>query len=50
MANEHRFTTNVEPSGDVTVVKCQGELVSGTTQILYDEIQRLIPDGKICRT
>ena len=46
MGNENRFTTNVERSGDVTVVKCQGELVSGTMQILYAEIQRLIPDGK----
>jgi anti-sigma B factor antagonist len=32
--------------GDAAIVRCTGKLTSGVTEILYDEIKRLIPNYK----
>jgi anti-sigma B factor antagonist len=43
MSNEAaRFSTEIERSAEATVVKCRGELVSGTSDILQREVKGLI--------
>lgn len=41
-----RLTVDVERNGGAAVVRCQGKLVAGVTELLYTEVSQLIPACK----
>ena len=45
-AAETQFTTDIDRSAEVTVVKCHGFLVASTAHLLYREVHQLIPETK----
>jgi anti-sigma B factor antagonist len=40
------LTLDIEIKGTAAVVKCHGRLVSGATDILYNQVKQLMPDHK----
>jgi anti-sigma B factor antagonist len=40
------LTLEVEIAGDVAVIKCHGKLVSGVTDVLYNQVSHLFPTAK----
>lgn len=49
MTNEvsaSQLTLEVERTGDVAIVRCQGKLIAGTSEILYSQVSQLIPGSK----
>jgi anti-anti-sigma factor len=40
------LTLEVEQKGDTAVVRCHGRLVSGVTDVLYEQVSRLIPHSR----
>ena len=40
------LTLEVEIAGEVAVVKCHGKLVSGVTDVLYNQVSHLFPTAK----
>jgi len=44
--SEKRFSTEIERSAELAVVKCRGELVSSTTHLLYDDANPLLSEHK----
>jgi anti-sigma B factor antagonist len=40
------LTLEVETAGDVAVIKCHGKLVSGVTDVLYNQVSHLFPTAK----
>jgi anti-sigma B factor antagonist len=47
MQTEPRFTFETHLQQDAAIVKCNGKLTAGVTDILSAEIKRLIPDHKL---
>ena len=45
-AEDDVLTLNIERTSDAVVVHCHGRLVAGETELLYDEVSRLIPDNQ----
>ena len=41
-----RLTIDIERSPESTIVRCRGELVAGVTDLLYQDVRKLIPDTK----
>ena len=44
---EKVLTFEIERDGDTAVVKCQGRLVAGTTEELYQEVKQVFPQTKV---
>ena len=44
---EKVLTFEIERDGDTAVVKCQGRLVAGTSEELYQEVKHLLPQTKV---
>jgi anti-anti-sigma factor len=45
LAAEPGLTLDIElHAGDMAIVRCHGRLVAGTTQILYSEVDALMPE------
>ena len=40
------FTLDIEVRGNMTIVRCHGQLVSGLTDILYSKVRPMIPETK----
>jgi anti-sigma B factor antagonist len=40
------LTLDIERVGDTALVRCHGRLVTGVTDLLYNEVSRLLPDTK----
>ena len=40
------LTLEIERNGDLTTVRCHGQLVSGLTETLYNRVRPLIPESK----
>src|ERR1700677_824948 len=40
------LTLEIERNGDLTTVRCHGQLVSGLTETLYNRVKPLIPESK----
>lgn len=40
------LTLDVERDGTTAIVKCHGKLVSSVTDVLYDNVRKLIPGSK----
>jgi anti-sigma B factor antagonist len=40
------LTLDIEVKDNMTIVRCHGQLVSGTTDILYSRVRPMIPDTK----
>jgi anti-sigma B factor antagonist len=45
--SEKVLTLEIEHDGNTAVVKCHGRLVAGTTEELYQEVKRLLPQTKV---
>jgi anti-sigma B factor antagonist len=45
--SEKVLTLEIERDGNTAVVKCHGRLVAGTTDELYQEVKRLLPQTKV---
>jgi anti-sigma B factor antagonist len=45
--SEKVLTFEIEREGDKAVVKCHGRLVAGTTEELYQEVKKLLPQTKV---
>jgi anti-sigma B factor antagonist len=45
-ATPSSFTLEIDRAGDVTIVRCHGQLVFGVTDILSTQVRKLIPTTK----
>jgi anti-sigma B factor antagonist len=45
--SEKVLSFEIERDGDSAVVKCHGRLIAGTTEELYQEVKRLLPETKV---
>lgn len=45
-ASANRITIDIEHLDDAALVRCQGELVAGVTDVLYREVRPLFPNAK----
>jgi anti-sigma B factor antagonist len=45
--SEKVLTFEIEREGDLTVVKCHGQLVAGTTEELYQRVKHLLHQTKV---
>ncbi len=41
-----RLSLDIETSGDTTIVRCHGQIVSEVSGILYSKVRPMIPDTK----
>ncbi len=46
VASASPLTLDIERSGDTSLVKCHGKLVSGVCDVLYSTVRQLIPESK----
>jgi anti-sigma B factor antagonist len=44
--NAPTLTLDIERTGTTVIVRCQGKLVSGVDDILYNKVKQLLPDSK----